>query len=121
MPSTAYSFITESHTAAFLIKEAETLASTTHIHPPPVVLAIAEMLFKKTPFGRVIDILKRAAKKRELEALKQQLFYEQHHHPEDHVHDHDHDYDHHQNNVMDEFHQNTHKQQHDAEQEQKVH
>jgi hypothetical protein len=57
--------VTESHTVAFLVREAEALATTTHVHVPPVVSAVAEMMFKRTPFGRVVDILKRAAVRRE--------------------------------------------------------
>jgi hypothetical protein len=80
IPSSAYSAVTESHTAAFLVKEAEALANTTHMHVPPVVIAVAEMLFKRTPFGRVIDVLKRAAAKREQQ--QQHQHQNQHHeHP----------------------------------------
>mmetsp|Transcript_24842 Transcript_24842/g.42055 ORF Transcript_24842/g.42055 Transcript_24842/m.42055 type:complete len:154 (-) Transcript_24842:99-560(-) len=65
VPSSAYTAILESHTVAFLAREAEALANTTNVHVPPAAIAVAEMLFKRTQFGRAVDVLKRAAAQRD--------------------------------------------------------
>ena len=78
-PNDAMSLVTESHTANFLVNQAERVISS-HGQWPPVVVAIVEMLFKRTPFGRVIDILRRAQAKRkheeEVNRLKKQITHE---------------------------------------------
>ena len=78
MPTTAYQHLTESHTAEFLVKLAEDVADRTHLHMPPSVVAVAEMLFRRTPMGRFVDILKRAADKKEHERRKKVESWQEH-------------------------------------------
>mmetsp|Transcript_4747 Transcript_4747/g.7207 ORF Transcript_4747/g.7207 Transcript_4747/m.7207 type:complete len:128 (+) Transcript_4747:156-539(+) len=61
-PSSAYVSLTESHTSRFIVKFSEDVLKKADVHP--AVLAAANVLFKRTPAGKLIDVFKRAAEKK---------------------------------------------------------
>ena len=62
-PSTAYNVITSSETSNFLLKYLEYTNSHINANIPPFFLIIAKILAKKTPIGRILDLLEKSARK----------------------------------------------------------
>ena len=60
-PLQAYKAVTNSETADFLVKYSQFVMKQTNL--PPFFLAIANMMYKKTPLGKFIDVFEKASKK----------------------------------------------------------
>tara|TARA_B110000208_G_C11500730_1_gene333101 strand:- start:37 stop:438 length:402 start_codon:yes stop_codon:yes gene_type:complete len=61
-PTEALTLLSDSRVASFAVKYAESLHRNTSASVPPFMVSIASLLFKKTKFGKGIDILRKLAK-----------------------------------------------------------
>lgn len=58
-PTQGLQLLADTRVAAFAVKYVESIRGSTTL--PPFVTSITEMLFKKTPMGRAIDVIRKVA------------------------------------------------------------
>ena len=59
----AYNLVNNAPLVSFVRTYAESLAKDRGISVPPFLVVIAQEMLKKTPFGKILDILDKAAKR----------------------------------------------------------
>jgi hypothetical protein len=57
-PSKAYSLLTETHTATFIVHFFENLSRVFPSNTPAIFLNMKDILYENTPFGKIIDLFK---------------------------------------------------------------
>ena len=63
-PGTAYEVITSPEVSKFISQYGEYLLKATNLQVPPFFTILAKLLFKRTPLGKIVDILHKSASKK---------------------------------------------------------